>query len=271
MPTGTAEEPRGQGGLKQQGIRRQNEAANALAFARFHVEHSPETTARDNLNSFKDPDFRIEGRIFDCYSPVAKYPRNPRIEFFANAGDKPPVLSRRARELLALYTFARIEQREAGTFDEYDDSIADTRYHERFSEALKDFMLAKIHVEIREKVKSGQARNIVLNLADSICSPAEVRDFITQSPIEKLECLLTVMPKPGARPRETFRSGDESYGIFGPEDIAIDEFEFAPGAAPLPERPAPGAPGVTPAASAIPAGAGTAAGSGGAGTSGEAG
>ncbi|WP_174189930.1 helix-turn-helix domain-containing protein, partial [Nocardia barduliensis] len=49
---------------EQRGLRRQNEAAVVLARAGFQVEQHPvEPGARL-------PDFRIEGRIFDCYSPA---------------------------------------------------------------------------------------------------------------------------------------------------------------------------------------------------------
>ncbi len=48
----------------QRGLQRQNEAAVVLARAGFRVEQHPvESGARL-------PDFRIEGRIFDCYSPT---------------------------------------------------------------------------------------------------------------------------------------------------------------------------------------------------------
>lgn len=231
-PTGTPEDAKSQGGVKQQSIRRQNEAADALAFAQFRVEHSPTIEPLDGLKASKDPDFRIEGRIFDCYSPVARHPRNPIIDFAAMGPAEKKTVGKQAHRLLALYSLARIEQRERGTFDEFDDSISDTSGYPKYAAALKDFLLAKMHVEIREKVKSGQTRNIVLNLADSICSPSDVRDFITQIPIGGLECVLAMKPKPGAKPVQSFQTGDDSYGVFEPGDMMIEEFEFAPPATP---------------------------------------
>nr|WP_280491847.1 helix-turn-helix domain-containing protein [Nocardia asiatica] len=49
---------------EQRGLRRQNEAAVVLARAGFQVEQHPEEPGK------RLPDFRIEGRIFDCYAPA---------------------------------------------------------------------------------------------------------------------------------------------------------------------------------------------------------
>ncbi|MGW4325801.1 GNAT family N-acetyltransferase [Nocardia sp. NPDC004573] len=48
----------------QRGLQRQNEAAVVLARAGFQVEQHPDESGA------RLPDFRIEGRIFDCYSPT---------------------------------------------------------------------------------------------------------------------------------------------------------------------------------------------------------
>ncbi|MBF6465256.1 hypothetical protein IU427_08670 [Nocardia beijingensis] len=48
----------------QRGLQRQNEAAFVLARAGFRVEQHPDESGA------RLPDFRIEGRIFDCYSPT---------------------------------------------------------------------------------------------------------------------------------------------------------------------------------------------------------
>jgi len=54
---------------KQHDIRRQNEAADALAYHGYKVEHKSPVVPSDNLNPARDPDYRIEGEIFDGYAP----------------------------------------------------------------------------------------------------------------------------------------------------------------------------------------------------------
>ncbi|GAA5042311.1 hypothetical protein GCM10011506_44330 [Marivirga lumbricoides] len=43
---------------------RENEAADILAKKGFDIEQNPSVS-----NTIKNPDYRIEGEIFDCYSP----------------------------------------------------------------------------------------------------------------------------------------------------------------------------------------------------------
>ncbi|RZJ56610.1 MAG: hypothetical protein EOO55_04900 [Hymenobacter sp.] len=49
--------------VKQQSIRRENEAADHAARAGYDVEQNP------SVPGTKDPDYRIEGKVFDGYSP----------------------------------------------------------------------------------------------------------------------------------------------------------------------------------------------------------
>jgi len=49
--------------VKKQSIRRENEAADHAARAGYDVEQNP------SVPGTKDPDYRIEGRVFDGYSP----------------------------------------------------------------------------------------------------------------------------------------------------------------------------------------------------------
>ncbi len=57
------------------GIRRQNEAAEVMSKNGYHVEYQPKITETDRMSRFpwldprKNPDFKIEGEIFDGYSP----------------------------------------------------------------------------------------------------------------------------------------------------------------------------------------------------------
>lgn len=54
----------------QLAIQRQNESAVKLARAGYDVEQLPRSATQ------KSPDFKIEGRVFDNYSPTAAKPRN---------------------------------------------------------------------------------------------------------------------------------------------------------------------------------------------------
>jgi len=69
-PTGTPENHLDtDGALKRRKLKRQNEAADALAYYRYKVENMPQVHPSDHLNPAKEPDYRIEGEIFDCYTP----------------------------------------------------------------------------------------------------------------------------------------------------------------------------------------------------------
>lgn len=58
-------------GDKKRGIRRENEPADILADNGYIVEQNPTGLAQTTK-----PDFRIEGRLFDCYSPTSSNPRH---------------------------------------------------------------------------------------------------------------------------------------------------------------------------------------------------
>jgi Contact-dependent growth inhibition CdiA C-terminal domain len=65
-PQGKPEGVRKQDDLEtQRGIQRQNESADTLAKAGYKVEQLP----KSKVQGQKNPDFRIEGEIFDAYSP----------------------------------------------------------------------------------------------------------------------------------------------------------------------------------------------------------
>jgi hypothetical protein len=61
-PRGTRTKLEGSGEMKR-GLGRENEAADTLAKAGYDVEQNPDVPGE------KNPDYRVEGRIFDCYSP----------------------------------------------------------------------------------------------------------------------------------------------------------------------------------------------------------
>lgn len=71
---------------RRRGIRRQNESAETLAEHGFRVEQAPDVPGP------KNPDYRIEGEVFDCYSPSSANPRriwrNVRQKVFDEQTDR---------------------------------------------------------------------------------------------------------------------------------------------------------------------------------------
>lgn len=41
-----------------------------MARSGYRIEQNPKVLDSDGIDSKRDPDFRIEGRIFDCYAPT---------------------------------------------------------------------------------------------------------------------------------------------------------------------------------------------------------
>ena len=65
LPTGTFEKIRKKNDYTTaRSLYRENEAAIILAINGYDIELKPKLTTTS-----KDPDYRIEGKIFDCYSP----------------------------------------------------------------------------------------------------------------------------------------------------------------------------------------------------------
>ncbi|WP_112136070.1 CdiA C-terminal domain-containing protein [Glycomyces dulcitolivorans] len=69
-PTGT---PAVVDGSKTRGLQRENESAIALARAGYDVEQSPPTNTAG-----KNPDYRIQGELWDCYAPSGSSAKNIR-------------------------------------------------------------------------------------------------------------------------------------------------------------------------------------------------
>jgi len=53
-------------------LQRENESADILVENGYHVEQNPLVTADDNIRKGKQPDYRINGEIFDNYTPNNK-------------------------------------------------------------------------------------------------------------------------------------------------------------------------------------------------------
>jgi hypothetical protein len=60
--------------VNQRAIRLENDGADDLARAGYDVEQNPPVGGTSNPNSH--PDYRIEGEVFDCYSPSTGSSRN---------------------------------------------------------------------------------------------------------------------------------------------------------------------------------------------------
>ncbi len=71
-PTGLPETPHPNDNADRvRAIQRQNEAADTLARTGYLVEHQPEVLPTDRgVGPTKNPDYRIEGKIFDGFSPL---------------------------------------------------------------------------------------------------------------------------------------------------------------------------------------------------------
>ncbi|WP_167350950.1 WXG100 family type VII secretion target [Paenibacillus amylolyticus] len=54
----------------KQSLELENDAADQLARSGYRIEQNPKVLDSDGIDSKRDPDFRIEGRIFDCYAPT---------------------------------------------------------------------------------------------------------------------------------------------------------------------------------------------------------
>ncbi|SEB01896.1 WXG100 family type VII secretion target [Paenibacillus sp. 276b] len=54
----------------KQSLELENDAADQLAKSGYRIEQNPKVRDSDGIDSNRDPDFRIEERIFDCYAPT---------------------------------------------------------------------------------------------------------------------------------------------------------------------------------------------------------
>lgn len=67
-PGGTPEPLKGNE-EKQRSAQRENESANLLANAGFEIFQSPNGSSPSTVTGVSDPDYLIEGKVFDAYSP----------------------------------------------------------------------------------------------------------------------------------------------------------------------------------------------------------
>ncbi|MGH7868076.1 MAG: hypothetical protein ACREP9_10730, partial [Candidatus Dormibacteraceae bacterium] len=224
----------GQGADKQRAIRRQNEAAAVLAYAGYRVENSPTITANDGLSAGKEPDFRIEGLIFDGYAPFSEMisAANPLLAYLAIDEKERQEVGAKMKEVLSLYGEARMEQREREEFDEYEDDISNALVWQSYCKAKLAYALAAITTHIRQKGSSGQTHNVVANLADSICTAQNLIGQLTESPVSGLATLICIKPKGDAEVISSHPTKTGGYRIHRAADFDIEEHTFS-SAAPL--------------------------------------
>ncbi|WP_229730098.1 hypothetical protein, partial [Paenibacillus silvae] len=71
IPSGTRTRiPNNADKATKQSLELENHAADVLAKNGYRIEQNPKVRESDGIDLNRDPDFRIEDRIFDCYSPT---------------------------------------------------------------------------------------------------------------------------------------------------------------------------------------------------------
>ncbi|GGG14106.1 hypothetical protein GCM10010912_68170 [Paenibacillus albidus] len=71
VPSGTKTKiPSNADNATKQSLELENDAADQLAKKGYDIEQNPKVRESDGVDLNRDPDFRIEGKIFDCYSPT---------------------------------------------------------------------------------------------------------------------------------------------------------------------------------------------------------
>jgi len=71
VPSGTRTKiPSNADKATKQSLELENDAADQLARGGYNIEQNPRVRESDGIDSNRDPDFRIEGKIFDCYAPT---------------------------------------------------------------------------------------------------------------------------------------------------------------------------------------------------------
>nr|WP_255672509.1 hypothetical protein [Glycomyces amatae] len=69
-------------GTKSRALERENESAIVLARAGYDIEQNPPTASE------KDPDYRTQGELWDCYAPKTNKPKNIRTAMRDKVHDK---------------------------------------------------------------------------------------------------------------------------------------------------------------------------------------
>ena len=123
----------------------------------------------------------------------SRFPSNPIVWFAGLPVAEQSKIGGKVKAILSLYTLARMEQRENDEFDEYDDDISNTCFATQFLELKMAYALAAIQSHFHDKVASGQTKNIVLNLADSICEAANINSHFSTNHLRGLENIIVLV------------------------------------------------------------------------------
>lgn len=175
-PTGAIKEPK-----LTRDLRRQYEAAEAVAYNGYKVENNPKLSKLDTDSGLRpnaDPDYRIEGLVFDCYNPA------------------PPILFRRRAELEA-FALAAVDSEfdDVDFFADYIDADG-FNWSDYINRKVKAAVLEGIRDGITAKVNARQAYAVVVNLTDlgGVVTPQEVGTMLNTRGVNHLKHVFTVAP-----------------------------------------------------------------------------
>lgn len=169
---------------------RQYKAADAIAYHGYNVQNNPALTPTDHAKGISrsaNPDFRIEGEIFDCYTP------------------DPPFIIR-----------ANVQQEQFNLSDDissdaYNDMWITDAVAATIGNETKARVLDGIRTHVGQKIHARQAFSFVVNITDVArrVSAAEVIEMFRIRGLERLEHLFIVQPRPGMPPARA-RAGLET-------------------------------------------------------------
>ena len=200
---------------------RQYKAADAIAYHSYSVQNNPTLTEQDYLSGISrraNPDYRIEGIVFDCYTP------DPPIIIHANA----------EREQFNLS--------DDMSGDPYNDDWMTDSVVARIAGNTKDRLLDGIRNGVGKKIHERQAFSFVINATDVAgrLTAAELIDMFRMRGLEGLQHLMVVAPRsnmPPARARagvETIKGEVGSHGysrpyhydLYEPHQLTVDYASF---------------------------------------------
>lgn len=178
---------------------RQYKAADAIAFQGYSIQNNPVLAEADYLKGISrsaNPDFRIEGEIFDCYTP------------------DPPFVIR-----------ANVEQEQFSlssdiSSDPYNDDWMTDSVLTTITDETKARVLDGIRTHVGQKIHARQAFSFVVNITDVArrVSSADVIEMFRMRGLPRLEHLFIVQPLPSMPPARA-RAGLETItGRVGSHD-----------------------------------------------------
>ncbi len=184
--------PNGEPAEKKLGrsLLRQYKAAEAIAYQGYSVENNPALDEQDFLKGIArtaNPDFRIEGIVFDCYTP------DPAFIIQANAQQEQFNLS------------------DDISGDAYNDEWITDSVEATINRNTKAGVLDGIRTSIGQKIHERQAFSFVINVTDIArrASADDVIEMFRMRGMPRLEHLFIVQPMPNMPPARA-RAGMET-------------------------------------------------------------